>query len=183
MLLYALDSKEIVQLAQEQYRDSLSMSDRMVAHSIIENSENHHNETELQHFRERYSNDHLVMTKYLSILATSQREGLLERVKELQKSKLYDETIPNVVRALIGGFTTNNKFFHAKDGSGYTFLADKLIEIDSINAQIASRLAGSFKLYEKMNADSKTLMKVELERVLNTEGISSNLYEIVSKIL
>jgi len=183
MLLASLDEEQIVTLAQEQYNHSLSMSDRMVALSIIEDSENHHSESELQQFHERYKNDHLVMTKYLSILALSQREGLLERVKELQKSDLYDETVPNVVRALIGGFTGNNKFFHAKDGSGYQFLADKLIAIDSINAQMASRLAGAFKLFEKMNANSKALMKVELERVVNTKGISSNLYEIVSKIL
>jgi len=183
MLLSALDEKEIVTLAQEQYNNSLSMSDRMIALSIIEDSEKHHRETELQHFHERYKNDHIVMTKYLSILALSQREGLLQRVEALEKSELYDKTVPNIVRALIGVFLGNNKFFHAKDGSGYKFLADKLIEIDSINAQMASRLAGAFKLFEKMNANSKALMKIELERVVKTEGISSNLYEIVSKIL
>jgi aminopeptidase N len=183
MLLSTLETQEIVNLAQEQYINSFSMSDRMVALSIIENSEKYHSKKELQHFHERYKNDHIVMTKYLSILAFSQREGLLERIKELEKSELYDITVPNIVRALIGSFLGNNKFFHAKDGSGYLFLADKLIEIDSINAQMASRLAGAFKLFEKMNSHSKALMKVELERVVNTKGISSNLYEIVSKIL
>ena len=182
-LLSVLDTKEILNLAKEQYRDSLSMSDRVVALSIIENSEKHHSKEELQHFYERYRENHIVMSKYLSILALSQRDGLLERIKELEKSELYDKSIPNIVRALIGGFIRNSKFFHAKDGSGYKFVAEKLIEIDPINAQMASRLAGAFELYEKMNPNSKELMKIELERVVKSEGVSSNLYEILSKIL
>ena len=183
MLLSNLEEKEIVELAKEQYNKTSSMSDKMVALSIIENSEKHHSQDELEHFYQTYQSEHLVMAKYLSLLSSSRRDGTLERVKELEKSEIYDVTVPNMVRALIGGFTANTKHFHAKDGSGYQFVADKLIEIDKINAQMASRLAGAFKLYKKMNEESKELMRVELERVMSQEKISSNLYEIVSKIL
>ncbi len=182
-LLSTLDELHIVTLAQEQYKDSNSMSDKMVALSIIENSEKHYSDTELTEFYQAYQSEHLVMTKYLSLLASSKRKGLLERVKELESSTLYDKNVPNIVRALIGGFISNNQYFHAKDGSGYHFVADKIIEIDAINAQMSSRLAGSFKLYEKMNQTSKILMKQALERILEQENISTNLFEIVSKIL
>ena len=182
-ILSTLDELSIINLAQEQYKKSNSMSDKIVALSIIESSEKHYSNTELTDFYQTYQSEHLVMTKYLSLLASSKRKGLLERIQELEKSSLYDKSVPNIVRALIGGFIANHQYFHAKDGSGYHFVANKIIEIDAINAQISSRLAGSFKLYEKMNQTSQTLMKQELERILEQENISSNLFEIVSKIL
>ena len=182
-LLSNLEDREIVELAKEQYNKTDSMSDKMVALKIIENSEKYHSQDELEHFYQTYKSEHLVVIKYISLLSTSKREGVLEHVKELEKSKIYDNTIPNMVTALLGGFAGNLKYFHAKDGSGYKFIADKLIEIDKINAQIASRLAGAFKLYKKMNEESKELMRVELQRVMSQEKISSNLYEIISKIV
>jgi len=181
--LSALDEKEIVGLAQEQYINSLSMSDRMVALNIIENSNEHYNKSELNNFYDRYKDNTLVMNKYLGIKASSQREGLLQRVIELQDDAVYDVKVPNLVRSLIGAFMGNSKYFHAKDGSGYKFMADKLIEIDVINAQMASRLAGGFKLYKKMNAVNQELMKIQIERVLATEELSKNSFEILDKIL
>ena len=182
-MLSALKTKEIITLAQKQYQESVAMGDRTLALDIIENSTAHHREEELNHFYEQYKDNTLVMNKYLSILALSSRDGLLARVIALQQHEVYDEKVPNLLRSLIGGFIGNRKFFHAKDGSGYQFIATKLIDIDSINAQMSSRLAGSFKLYDKMNETNKKLMKVELERVITSKNISKNLYEILAKIL
>ena len=181
--LAVLDDKATVKLAQEQYANSLSMSDRMMALNIIENSENHYAQNELQDFYERYKDNTLVMNKYLAVKATSSRKGLLERVIELQEDEVYDIKVPNLVRALIGAFLGNYKYFHAKDGSGYKFMADKLIEIDAINAQMASRLAGGFKLYKKLANHNQELMKIELKRVLSTKDLSKNSFEILNKIL
>ena len=182
-LLASLETTEIIQLAQEQYKNSLSMSDRMVALEIIENSTKHHSSSELEEFYNKYQNNSLVMVKYFTIVASSQREGVLQRVIESQKDKVYDPKVPNLVRAVVGTFTTNNRFFHAKDGSGYQFLTEKLLEIDKLNAQLSARLAGTFKLYKKMNPINQELIKVELEKIVTTQGISKNLYEITSKIL
>ncbi|CAA6822424.1 MAG: Membrane alanine aminopeptidase N (EC [uncultured Sulfurovum sp.] len=181
--LSALDTKEIMELAQKQYAESLSMSDRMLALSIIENSTEHYSENAINNFYEKYKDNTLVMNKYLAIKASSHRDGLLQRVIELQNDEVYDIKVPNLVRSLIGAFAGNQKYFHAKDGSGYKFMADKIIELDIINAQIASRLAGAFKLYKKMNSVNQELIKIQLERVISTEGLSKNSFEILEKIL
>jgi len=123
------------------------------------------------------------MTKYFSILAASKREGTLDRVMALQNDEVYDEKVPNLVRSLIGVFARNYKHFHSKDGHGYMFIADKILQIDKINAQMASGLCGAFKSYEKMNLHNKKLMQRELERVISTHSISKNVYEMISKIL
>ncbi len=182
-ILCASQTKEIVALAKEQYEESLTMTDRIVALDILENTHAEFAQSALADFYTKYNHETLVMNKYFSILAGSKREGTLGRVKALQKDAVYDEKVPNLVRSLIGVFTRNHKHFHAKDGNGYSFVADKIIEIDKINAQMASGLCSAFKIYEKMNELNKKLMNQELLRIISTQSLSKNSYEIISKIL
>ena len=181
-ILSALESDEVIEIAKKQYEESVTMTDRVAALDILENSSAGDAKDALADFYSKYKEDTLVMNKYFSILAASQREGTLERVKALQNDEVYDELVPNLVRSLIGVFARNYKHFHAKDGSGYKFVADKVIEIDKINPQMASALAGAFKIYEKLNPQNKKLMKEELKRVVSTHSISKNVYEMASKI-
>jgi len=182
-ILSALESDEVIALVKKQYEESYTMTDRVVALDILENISAKQSRVALDDFYEKYKDDTLVMNKYFAILASSSREGTLERVIELQDDEVYDEKVPNLVRSLIGSFSRNYKYFHTKDGSGYKFVADKIIEIDKINPQMASGLCGAFKIYAKMNLANKELMKIELERVVGTKELSKNSYEIVSKIL
>ncbi|MCD6433600.1 MAG: DUF3458 domain-containing protein, partial [Sulfurimonas sp.] len=181
--LSSLESDEVISMVKKQYEESLTMTDRVVALDILENFSSESAEFELADFYKKYSDDSLVMNKYFSILAASDRDGTLGRVISLQDDEVYDEKVPNLVRSLIGVFARNYKHFHAKDGSGYKFVADKILEIDKINAQMASGLAGAFKIYEKMNPSNKNLMKTELNRVVSTHSLSKNVFEIISKIL
>ncbi|MDD2449014.1 MAG: aminopeptidase N [Sulfurimonas sp.] len=182
-LLCSLESREVIDLAYKQYQESLTMTDRVVALDALENITSHEGGLALDDFYARYKDDTLVMNKYFSIIAASQREGVLLRVIALQDDEVYDKRVPNLVRSLVGVFARNYKYFHAIDGSGYAFVADKIIEIDKINAQMASALASAFKIYDRLNAKSKHLMKQELLRVQKTPNISKNTFEILSKIL
>jgi len=182
-ILSALKNDEVAELAQKQYEESLTMTDRIVALDVLENLHVSYAEIALQDFYDKYKDETLVMNKYFAILASSSRYDVLERVEKLQRDKVYDEKVPNLVRSLVGSFARNHKYFHAKDASGYKFLADKIIAIDKINPQMASGLAGAFKIYPKMNKQNRELMRKELERILATEALSKNVYEIISKIL
>ena len=182
-LLASLENDEITALVKKQYKKSLTMTDRVIALDILENINSFSPQTQLDDFYNRYKNDTLVMNKYFSILSASHRDETLQRVIDLQNDEMYDEKVPNLVRSLIGVFARNYKHFHAKDAKGYKFIADKIIEIDKINAQMASGLSGAFKIYEKMNPLNKKLMKEQLERIISTHSLSKNVYEIISKIL
>ena len=182
-LLGSLESEDIVQIVTAQYTESLTMTDRIVALDILENISPKISQIALVDFYRKYKKDTLVMNKYFSILSASHRDGTLQRVIALQEDKVYDEKVPNLVRSLIGVFARNYKHFHSKDGAGYKFIADKIIDIDKINPQMASGLSGAFKIYEKLNNTNKELMKVELERIISTQSLSKNVYEIISKIL
>ncbi|MFT7859470.1 MAG: aminopeptidase N [Sulfurimonas sp.] len=181
-LLSKLKSQEVLAIAKEQYENSLTMTDKIAALDVIESIDAELSAVVFGDFYKEYSNNTLVMNKYFALLAASPREGVLERVKELQKDPVYDEKVPNLVRSLIGVFTRNYKYFHAKDGKGYKFLSEKIIEIDKFNPQMASALAGAFKIYPKMTESNKNLMKDALECVVSTQGISKNTFEIINKI-
>ena len=181
--LMTLEEGAIFDLCEKQYQDSLTMTDRITALDLLENYDAKRSSRVLQDFYERYRDDTLVMNKYFSIISASMREGTLQRLIEAQKDECFDVKVPNLVRSLYGVFSRNYKHFHAKDGSGYDFIASKIIEIDAINPQIASGLSSAFKSYNRLNSENRALMQKALDKILVLEHLSDNVYEIVGKIV
>lgn len=181
--LCSLRCDDIEAVCSEQYYLSKTMNDKVIALSLLENFYSKTAEKALKDFYGLYKNDTLVMNKYFTIISSAKRDDVLSRVIESQRDEVYDEKVPNLVRSLLYTFTRNYSYFHAKDGSGYKFIADKIIEIDKINAQIASGLAGAFKIYGKLDVYHKNVMKEQLKRIIETNNLSDNTFEIVSKIL
>jgi aminopeptidase N len=87
------------------------------------------------------------------------------------------------VRSLLGAFAQNLGVFHQKDGSCYTFYADKVLELDEINPQVAARMVGVFNQWKSFNKDAADLMVQELKRIESKENLSKDVREIVSKAL
>lgn len=159
------------------------MTDRIVALDLLENHLPEASKAALSDFYETYHENTLVMNKYFSILAASERPGTTDRVRGLESDPVFDMRVPNLVRSLYGVFARNHLHFHDASGEGYRLVAQKIIELDTINPQIASGLTGAFKMYDKMHADNQSMMRVELEKVLAVPDISRNVIEIVEKIL
>ena len=85
---------------------------------------------------------------------------------------------------MVGSFAFyNTTGFHADDGSGYQFLTDYLIELDTTNPQVASRLVTPLTQWQHYNAERQALMKRQLSRLLDIKNLSKDLYEKVSKAL
>ena len=86
-------------------------------------------------------------------------------------------------QALIGAFCNNNPVnFHRADGKGYEFLADRIIELNKVNPQIASRLSGIMSRWRNYEPAQADLMQMQLKRIM-MEPLSPDVYEIVSKSL
>jgi aminopeptidase N len=171
------------ELCVRQYYEAAAMTEKVFALKMLEDHYAGAAKEALDDFYRKYESHTLVMNKYLSIIASSRRDGVLERVKELQNDAVFDVKVPNLVRSLIGSFAKNLKHFHDKSAEGYVFIADKIIELDTINPQMASSIAGAFKSYDRLGIYNRKLIKKELERILESDGISKNVYEIVEKIL
>ena len=137
----------------------------------------------LAQFADKFSDDALVMDKYFSLIGSSRRSDTLQQVQTALQHPKFSLENPNKARSLIGSFSRNVPHFHAEDGSGYRFIADKVIEIDRFNPQVAARLVQAFNLCNKLEPHRKNLAKQELQRIRAQEGLSKDVGEIVGKIL
>ena len=59
----------------------------------------------------------------------------------------------------------------------------QVLEIGQRNPQLGARLCNVFSGWKKYDDKRQALMKAQLERILAVEGLSENVYEIVSKSL
>lgn len=137
----------------------------------------------LAQFADKFSDDALAMDKYFSLVGSSRRSDTLQQVQTALQHPKFSIENPNKARSLIGSFSRNVPHFHAQDGSGYRFIADKVIEIDRFNPQVAARLVQAFNLCNKLEPHRKNLVKQALQRIRAQEGLSKDVGEIVGKIL
>jgi|GEM_PF-87980 len=170
-----------VQTVYNHYRNAENMTDRFGALAQITHFEGEEKEAAFADFYEQAKQDLLTFNKYLVATAVSSAPGTLERVKKVVTDPVYDMNIPNMNRSLLVAFTQNYPRFHAADGSGYTFLCDMLLQLDKINPAGAARVASGFKLYKKLDPVRHEQMGSQLKRMIETDTLSENLYEVVSK--
>ncbi|MFT6070912.1 MAG: aminopeptidase N [Bacteriovoracaceae bacterium] len=181
--LVTLDTKDVHELCYEQFSKATNMTDEISALGCLINCTTDLKEKAVNEFFEKWKHETLVMQKWLGVQGSCRFDDTLERVMELENSSVYDKTVPNLVRSLLGAFARNAVQFHRKDGKGYEYVAKKILEIDKINPQMASGLAGVFRDYSRLNKEAKELMKTQLQALSEVEGLSKNTFEIVSKIL
>ena len=137
----------------------------------------------LDQFAERYADDALVMDKYFILIGASHRPDTLQQVQTALHHPKFSLENPNKARSLLGSFSRNVPHFHAENGSGYQFIADKVMQIDAFNPQVAARLVQAFNLCNKLEPQRRKLMRMQLERIAGMDNLSKDTAEIVGKIL
>lgn len=176
---------QALQACVEQFDSAHNMTDVLAAFNCLLNSEfEEQAKTACEAFYQRWQSESLVINQWFMAQASAMRPGALERVKTLMQHPAFDIRNPNKVRALIGAFCGQNPInFHEPDGSGYRFLADRVIELNALNPQIASRLMGPLTKWKKYKSESAVLMRQELQRIKRQPQLSRDVYEVVSKCL
>ena len=82
----------------------------------------------------------------------------------------------------MNGYVTRNSLFHSKDGSGYEFIAKKIIEFDKINPIIISRFLKIFSTFRKYdNPYRNNILKVL--NYIQEKDLSINTREVIDAIL
>ena len=176
---------DVLALCLDQFDNADNMTERLSALASLVNSPFEEKRAKaLESFAEHFRDNPLVMDQWFSVQAASPLPGGLERIQALMEHPAFTLKNPNKVRALIGAFANQNLInFHRADGSGYRFLADQVITLNALNPQIASRLLAPLTRWRKYDSGRQALMKGELERILASGELSSDVYEVVSKSL
>ncbi|WP_119678982.1 aminopeptidase N [Indioceanicola profundi] len=181
--LMTAEDAEAGKLALAQYRAGGAMTDVLAALTAIAESDLPERDEVLEDFAQRWKGEALVMDKWFMVQAMVSRPETVERVTALLQHPGFSIKNPNKVYALVGGFAGNPVCFHAEDGSGYAFLADRVIELDRLNPQVASRMAKPFARWRQYDPVRQSHAQRELQRIKSTEGLSPDVYEIVSRSL
>lgn len=183
--LVALEKDEYLQLAVNQYEKADNMTDMQAALVLVAHSSFAAEADQLlADFYTRWKEESLVVNLWLSVQSSDPKEGALSRVEKLMQHSAFDSKNPNKLRSVISVFCAQNSInFHAMDGSGYRFLADRIIELNKQNPQIASRMLTPLTRWKKYSPDRQALMKAELERINSCDDLSKDVYEVVSKSL
>jgi len=182
-LLETGDDHEIDRCMQ-QLDTARNMTDSLAALSALAQHDLPQRQLQLDRFYEKWQHDTQVVDKWFAIQAASPLPDALDKVRSLTTHPAFRLTNPNKVRALIGRFSMGNQVrFHSREGSGYRFLADQVIELDAINPQMAARLVSALSRWNRFDADRQALMQDELKRIASLAKISKDVFEIVSKSL
>ena len=182
--LNQLDCSHSYHLIAEQFDQARNMTDQMAALSAIVNSHHPQKAAYLDRFYQQWQREALVIDKWFALQASSSMPNTFATVQSLMQHPAFDMKTPNRVRALIGAFSQANPLhFHAKDGSGYRFLADQVLALNTLNPQIASRMVTGLAQWRRYDTERQELMKQQLQRIVATEQLSKDVYEIASKSL
>ncbi len=171
-------------LAFRHFTDASNMTDQMAALNVLAGIDSRESNEAMATFFDRWQTDHLVVDKWLSLNALGPEEKAIDRVSDLLSHPAFSMSNPNKVRALVGTLAgANLAAFNRADGAGYRLVADIIIKLDSKNPQVSARLSGSFRSWRALESGRRSLAEAELRRILDTEGLSRDTFEIVTKSL
>ncbi len=181
--LSAIDRHRYTQLAHEQFLHASTMTDQLAALQILADVGGAEREQALDRFHHQWRDDPLVLDKWFEVQAASSHPDTLETIEKLCRVPDFDATNPNRVRALFATLSRNPAQFHRIDGKGYELMVGIILDVDRRNPILSGRLAGAFHAWARHDDRRRRLIEERLHHILDTAGLSDNVYEIVSKAL
>jgi aminopeptidase N len=182
--LALLQTDRIAEQCFEQFTAADNMTDRLAALTCLVHARLPRWEESLAAFYHRFQDDPLVVDKWFTLQATAPGNETLEHVRQLMGHPAFNLKNPNRMRALISAFAhANPACFHDDTGAGYRFVADRVIELDAFNPQVAARLTGALIRWRRYGEKRRQLMRAQLERIRQRDGLSRDVAEIVGKAL
>ena len=183
-LLALTESDAAIARAFEQYRNADNMTDRMAALETLAAHNRPARTAAFEDFYARYAEDPLVIDKWFALQAVIPEPTTLDRVRTLTRHPAFSAANPNRIRALIGAFAqANHTQFNRRDGAGYDFVADFVLELDAKNPQVAARLMSAFRSWRALETQRRERAEATLRRVAAIAALSPDVHDIVARTL
>ena len=181
--LLHLKQPEYFEFCEEQFNRADNMTDQIACLQMVVHYHHDLRDRIVSRFYEQWKDTALVLDKWFSALGSSCADNAIEQIRPLFDHPAYTLANPNRARSLLGAMVTNSSVFHQQDGAGYAFAAQKILELDAINPQVAARLANPFVHWRKLVAQQGQLMKSQVENMLEQGEMSNDLNELLSTSL
>jgi aminopeptidase N len=163
-----------------------NMTDRFNALSALTSSGHALANVALTRFHALFKDEALVIDKWFSLQAgaTDRAGNVLSAVRQLMKHTDFSLRNPNRARSVISTFCQGNPgAFHRADAAGYVFWADRVIELDAMNPQVAARLARALDRWKKLAEPYRNAAREAIARVAARSDLSNDVREVVSRAL
>ncbi len=182
--LYHINSTEGVEFLKTQYHESETMTDKLACLMAANQTKTELTSKINEHFINDWKDQDLVVQKWFMAQAVCSDSDTLETIKKIEASEYFNKKVPNHIYRLFGAFIGANLInFHRADGEGYKYVVDKIIDIDSYNPQVASRMVRGLKNLKKLDPARREKCATELKRIIAQPKISKDTYEVVNKVL
>ena len=168
------------ELAYEQFNSADCMTDQFSAFQCLLDNVNPYRDEVIDRFYNQHKEDAQVMDKWFSAQSTSSITSV-DDIRKLMSHELFTMTNPNRIRSVIGSFSQNSLQFHCK--KGYQLATEVILELDTLNPQIAARFAGIFNHWRRFTEQYSSLQENELKLISNSTELSNDVYEIVNTAL
>ncbi len=133
-------------------------------------------------FFKRWENNSVVLDNWFSFEASIEIDDKQKSIEELFNNKYFDVKSPNTLRSILNAYVTKNSLFHSKDGSGYKYIANKIIEFDKSNPIVISRFLKIFSTFRKYDEPYRNNILVVLNYI-KKHDLSPNSREVIDAIL
>ncbi len=176
--------------AYQRFKDAGQMTDRYGALAALVDGQSPLAAPALERFHAMFAGDDLVIDKWFNLQAraaeplTAGPGIVLQRVKALMQHPDFSLKNPNRARSLVAGYCRENPAaFHRTDAAGYVFWADRVLELDAINPQLAARLARTMDRWSVLAEPWRSAARQAVSRVAASTRLSEDVREIVTKAL
>jgi aminopeptidase N len=173
--------------AYQRFKQAGNMTDRFGALVALVEAGSELASTALDRFHAQFQGEALVIDKWFALqaMAPEQDDGrVFNRVKALLQHPDFSLKNPNRARALVWNYCLQNPAaFHRADAGGYVFWAERVLELDAINPQLASRLARAMDRFAHLAEPQRSAAREAIARVAAKPTLSPDLREIVTKAL
>jgi len=169
--------------AGHHFETATNLTDEIAGLAALSETRGNERKMAFEQFYDRWHEDHLVIDHWFLYQAVVPQPGTLAVVKRLQRHPLMSLENPNKVRTLIGAFASNPVAFNRPDGAGYDWVAERILEIDRFNPQLAARLLTAFRSWRSLESGRRKLAERALKRIAKSKPLSRDVYEIVTRTL
>ena len=171
--------------AYQRFKDAGNMTDRLGALQALVNVHADLAVPALERMHSLFVTDPLVVDKWFTLQARApeQQGRVFARVRQLLQHPDFSLRNPNRARALLFAWHTNPAAFHRADAAGYVLWADKVVEIDAFNPQLAARLARALDRWTSLPEPYRSAAREAIARVAGKAELSADTREIVTRSL
>lgn len=178
-LLVEANYSNSIHIAFEQYTKANNMTEKINAIVALCKTNSKEKMVALSEFFDRWKDDSVVYNKWLQVQASSRVHDTFEIVQKISITPPFSLENPNNIYSLISVLAGNHLVMQREKEKTFSWICDKIIEIDKKNPQVAARVCNNFNFVKKFPEDVKTIAQSEIRRVLKTAGLSKNSRELL----